>query len=260
MVRVLLVVGISLALHFAASFSRIDWATSNSTPSQPVDVELLDKLDERQFVDTSKARSQKKDDKKADFIASETNRPDQETRSETKGRFQHGGTFGGGKIETTPDGDEHLFALKEYTQESATPDHIDEKIPLGAETVLRADGVVYGSFLNRVKDAIYDPWVREARNVVEELNKLKAHTVLPRLYVTKLQVELDIDGRIRTIRIAKSSGITELDDAPKTAFWEQEPFLNPPKQLFRESDIFVLNYEFQFELKSSQFRIAPLRI
>ena len=39
-------------------------------------------------------------------------------------------------------------------------------------------------------------------------------------------------GKINAITILQSSGIAELDEAPKKAFWEISAFPNPPTQMF----------------------------
>jgi TonB family protein len=82
----------------------------------------------------------------------------------------------------------------------------------------------------------------------------------PNLYVTRLRITLDQEGSVHGIQVLNSSGLLELDEAPKKALWETEPFPNPPSQLI-ESDGFVrLTYEFQFEWKNSVFNIIPWKI
>ena len=79
-------------------------------------------------------------------------------------------------------------------------------------------------------------------------------------YVTKLNVAMDKHGEITGIQVVASCGVSAIDEAPKKAFWEVEPFPNPPVQLIEEDGYIRLNYEFHFEWKSSGFNIVPMTI
>ena len=78
------------------------------------------------------------------------------------------------------------------------------------------------------------------------------------VYVTKLTVVLNRNGEVASLRVLKGSGVHELDEAPKQAFWDSEPFPNPPTQMFDDDGLVRFVYEFHFEWKSSGFNIVPL--
>ena len=82
----------------------------------------------------------------------------------------------------------------------------------------------------------------------------------PNLYVTKVKVMLDENGDVVSINTIKSSGIREIDEASKKAFWDMEPFPNPPFKMASNEELLPLVFEFQFEYKNSFFGIVPWRI
>ena len=140
-----------------------------------------------------------------------------------------------------------------------SPHFLSDKIEKGNQTILNTDKVLYASFINRIAEEVYQPWVR---NIEEALKTLKVlgRKLENNIYVTKLNISMDKEGEITGIQILSSCGIQVIDEAPKKAFWESEPFPNPPTQLIEEDGYIRLVYEFHFEWKSSGFNIVPMTI
>ena len=67
-------------------------------------------------------------------------------------------------------------------------------------------------------------------------------------------------GEIIAMTVMAASGLNELDDAPKKAFWKIARFQNPPAQLIDKDGFVRLNYEFHFEWKNSFYNIVPYQI
>ena len=68
---------------------------------------------------------------------------------------------------------------------------------------------------------------------------------------------MDLSGKITAIKTLQSSGIPELDEASKKAFWTTEPFPNPPEKMFTKEGTANLVYEFHFQWRTSSFNIVP---
>lgn len=210
-------------------------------------------------------------DKEARFAGEFRNRVEQETHNPRTGRFQEGGAGKSG----TPDpaqadpsneaGEPGVtkrhgnLGMSDLMPFGASPHRLPDDIAEGSETLLNTDSVRYAGFINRIADEVYDPWVRHARDAVTNIyqrgKKLEAN-----IYITKIQVVMDEKGSVTAIQTLGSSGIPELDDAPKKAFWEAEPFPNPPSQMFGKEGVVRFVYEFHFEWRSSSFNIVPWQI
>lgn len=138
----------------------------------------------------------------------------------------------------------------------ASPYLLPDDVPQGSETVLNTDRYLYASFLNRIADSIYQPWVDEidlARETLESAGKhLEAN-----LYVTKLSVVLNDRGDVVEVQVLKSCGVEAFDEAPKRAFWRAAVFPNPPGAFFTKSDTLRLYYEFHLKLGTKLFEILP---
>jgi TonB family protein len=227
---------------------------------KPDAIELFDpKTDlDRQVVETEEAVDQEKDDKPARFAGEVRNRVKREMQADRRGRFQQGRSRptvpdaskdGEGGYRGGPFSD--LLAIPQ------SPHALPDDIRKGGQTVLNTDPVLYASFLNRVADEIYDAWTSNASDAMDRVygagGKLSAN-----IYVTKLTVVFNREGGVASVKILKSSGVRELDEAPKKAFWDTEPFPNPPGQMFDEDGLVRVVYEFQYEWKSSGFNIIPL--
>jgi len=261
---------IALCLHASVLvyFNLLGGISQNVLELKERVIELVDPTDLSQnrkpVVQTSKALNQIQSDKEAQYAGEFDQRVEQETRSPLVGSFQEGQIGGFKKELELGEGEKSEGAasgptLKEFMTFGRSPHALSEQLPLGNQTVLNTDKVRYASFINRIADEIYHPWVEAAERAVRDF-VVERRKIEPNLYVTRLRITLDQEGAVQGIQVLSSSGIRELDEAPKKALWETEPFPNPPTQLF-ESDGFVrLTYEFQFEWKNSAFNIIPWKI
>jgi len=232
-------------------------------------IERPEDLD-RPIVQTSKAKPDPEAEKeKARFAGEFRNRARKETQSTRRGRFQERtilrrGGAGGRDAETGTElpADERGetnpadgLQMHDLLAESASPSR-DRDVAEGDETVLNTDTVVYASFVNRIADAIYDPWVTKVREVFQNTG-IEGRRIAPATYVTRLDILMDAAGNVTAIKVLESSGIPELDEAPKRAFWEREPFPNPPSQMFSRDGMIRFVYEFKVDNKTSFFNILP---
>jgi TonB family protein len=251
------------------------FSRSQQKPKEIV-IERAEDLDsQKPVVQTSKAREDEKaKDNKAKYAGEYRNRVEKETQSNRRGRFSEGAVAqGGGGNPTPPEPPEtnepadqvqpkkpgkpgNGIAMHDLMAFSSSPNALDKNIAEGDETVLNTDSVLYASFINRIADEIYDPWVSHVREAFENLG-FNNRRIAPNVYVTRLNVMMDASGNITAIKVIESSGIQELDDAPKKAFWEREPFPNPPEQMFGKDGLVRFVYEFKVDNKSSFFNILP---
>jgi TonB family protein len=138
----------------------------------------------------------------------------------------------------------------------SSPQKLPDDIAVGDQTVLETEGVLYASFLNRIADEIYDSWIHHIRLAMDTF-VVEGKKLPPKEYITRLAITMDESGRVLAIRVLESSGVGVLDEAPKKAFWEKDPFPNPPEQMRREDGSFQFSYGFRFELRTSTFSIVP---
>ncbi len=210
-------------------------------------------------VQTEEAVKQEPDDKPARFVGEVRNRVKQESRAEHSGRFQQGQRiptvpYPSGPGEGGAREDKSFSDLLAFPQ---SPNAVPGDVARGAQTLLNTDPVLYAGFINRVADEIYDAWVAHAGVAVDKVYAAGGRLGAA-VYITKLTVVLNRSGEVASLRVLKSSGVNELDEAPKDAFWDSEPFPNPPTQMFDDDGLVRFVYEFHFEWKSSGFNIVPL--
>jgi len=267
---ILLAIGLH-ALLLRISFPELNLNDSLESLKEKA-IEIVSSKDlslNKQVVQTSQLEKQEDKGQIAQFNAEAKNRVEQETRSPFIGSFQQGiqspeipeperedETGDESHNESTKDS---AVPLKKLLTFGRSPHALPKDIPLGNQTVLNTDKVRYASFINRIADEIYQPWVESAERAVRDFlsgnRKIEAN-----LYITRLKITLDPEGSVKAIQVLESSGISELDEAPKKAFWEAEPFPNPPSQLLENDGFVRLTYEFQFEWKNSAFNIIPWKI
>jgi TonB family protein len=251
--------------------SHIDTEKWLARSSSPIELEFMDRIKNLPVVETSDAVDDPAlKDKPASYVGEFTNRVKEETRALKKGRFHEGKEIAGAQGEEADDvlGEEEGelpknsgkrgLGISDLLIPGASPNEL-KGVKDGVQTVLNTDKVIYASFINRVADEIYDPWVRNCESGLREIfhrrGKLESNT-----FITKVQVTLDPEGKVTGIQLVETSGIPELDDAPKKAFWEAEAFPNPPKQLVDTDGFLRISYEFHFEYRNSSFNIIPERI
>lgn len=283
---------VALALHFLLAqiivpptgplTAESDEAAQGKNKTKEIIVEHYEDS-KKPIVRSSRAKNQDSaKDKEARFAGEFKQRVEKETQSPDKGRFHEGaiarGKGGDADGDSKPPGAHPEEKGDELSQTKpgeagkggklgmhdllafgASPNDLPKDIGQGNETVLNTDPVLYASFINRIADEIYDPWAQNAREAVRTYytlgKKLEAN-----VYVTKLSVLMDSSGRVSAIQVLQSSGIPELDEAPKKAFWSIEPFPNPPSQMFGKDGYVKLVYSFSFQLMTSSFNIVPWQI
>lgn len=216
-------------------------------------------------VQTSRAKEDFPTEKTAKFSGEFQQRVEKETQSPVKGKFQEGEAYQAPEspeLEAEGTGKEKLSSeksLKNLLTFGQSPNALSKDIPLGNQTVLNTDKVRYASFINRIADEIYHPWVEEAEKALKDFS-ISRKKIEPNIYITRLKITLNSDGEVTGIQVVDSCGVSELDEAPKKAFWESEPFPNPPSQLIEKDGYVRLTYEFQFEWRNSGFNIIPWKI
>ncbi len=250
----------------------------NAEKNKNKEIEIIDPkdLEERSVVESSRLKEQDPalDSIKPRFYSDEKNRTKEETKSPLKGKFREGTILsqkgGGGEKgselplgddgdEAGSDGGQKSPNLKDLMLFSRTPNDLPGDIKEGTETVLNSDKILYASFINRVAEEVYDPWVTNLQTAITE-TQFRKQKLETNLYVTKVLVTMDKEGEIQGIKLVKSSGVDSIDDAPKKAFWNLEVFRNPPSQLVQSDGFIRLTYEFHLEYNSSGFKIIPDRL
>jgi TonB family protein len=92
--------------------------------------------------------------------------------------------------------------------------------------------------------------VAQAQMAIERL-RIQGKILPTNDYVTKIAIEIDTDGNLREVRLLESCGVPLLDDAPKKAFWDAQPFRNPPKGLFQGEPTFIIPFQFHYQWRTS---------
>lgn len=251
------------AFYIALAFHIVLLASPFFREVKEIAIEVIDQKDldpSRQLVFSSKVKEQIDSEKKAKFLGEFHQRVEKQSQSPLKGRFEQGVDRERSLSLGEPEKKEGSQSSQSGTLAMGrNPYVLPDDIPFGNETVLNTDKVKYASFLNRVADEVYHPWVELAEEAIQQ-NSKRDKKLETNLYITRLKVTMDDSGEVKAIQLLKSSGIRELDEAPKRAFWDVEPFPHPPNQLVEEDGFVRLTYEFQFELKSSFFNIIPWKI
>lgn len=238
------------------------WLPEVADDKSPIEVEALS--DERKpVVQTSKAEEQlEKKEREARFSGQFDQRVREESQASRRGKFDPG-TVGRPSPETPvgKEGDPGAAepSMADLRAFGSSPNALPDDIKQGGQTLLNTDKVLYASFMDRIADDIYYPWVENVQNAAKDLanhgRKLEANN-----YVTKLKIVMNREGELVSIQILKSSGVLEIDEAPKKAFWDREPFRNPPVQMFDKDGFASFTYEFTLEWKTSTFNIVPWEI
>lgn len=260
---------LALVIHsaiFFCVFPKAKWASRLSDFKDRA-IEIISPEDlakmRKPVLETSRAEKQSDTKKTARFSGEFNQQVDQETQSPVKGMFQEGDLFESKESPELEDGLEtgraQKKALKNFLTFGQSPNVLPKDIPFGNQTVLNTDKVRYASFINRIADEIYQPWVESAERALKEF-AFGQKKMEPNIYITRLRVTLNSEGGVTGIQVMDSCGISQLDEAPKKAFWESEPFPNPPNQLIEKDGFVRLTYEFQFEWKNSGFNIIPWKI
>ena len=260
--------GVAVVLHVV--FMNIQWRRSLDSQGQfsqfnsPIEIETFTPDKRKPVVQTSKSHEEDSSSEPAQLAGEFKNRVKKETQSQLTGPFQEGKVGGGKEESTSEEGDLSMPQgqgpnFSELMVMGRSPHFLSDKIEKGNQTILNTDKVLYASFINRIAEEVYQPWVRNIGDSLKQIGAL-GKKLENNIYVTKLNVSMDKRGEITGIQVLSSSGVQAIDEAPKRAFWEVEPFPNPPMQLIEEDGYIRLVYEFHFEWKSSGFNIVPMTI
>ncbi len=219
---------------------------------KPEKLELeVEKWDEksRSIVSSSRARIQDKESKKKARYWGEF---DQRVSRETQSRFK------GRQRQSIPQGEGDRakgLSLRQLLSPSSNPNALGKDIPPGPDTILNTDSFLYASFINRIADEIYDSWVEKVEDVLGKFSQ-RNRTLEENTYITRVEVLMDKKGEVLGIKTLLASGVTALDQAPKQAFWDNEPFPHPPSQMIGDDQLARFVYEFRFEWQTG-FSIIP---
>jgi TonB family protein len=223
----------------------------NNAPVEIVPIEELQKP----IVQTT--RNEDEEDKsEAKYAGEFRNRVKKETKAPLQGKFQEGGKSQSQVYDKSDTGDRAEPQISDLMPQGRNPFLFSDDLETGNNTLLNTDSVVYASFFNRIADTIYESWVGYARDAVWK-RPFRKGELEPKTYITKIRITLNRSGDVTEIDLLESSGIPDFDEAPKKAFWDSEPFRNPPKQMFKEDGYARFVYEFHFELGKSGFQILP---
>lgn len=113
---------------------------------------------------------------------------------------------------------------------SATNDYVEE-VKLGDFTHLNTVEYKFYGFYHRIRQKLEQFWGKsiqeKAANIFRAGRRLPASENL----ITSVQITLNADGEITSVKITGASGVKELDDAAVESFNQAGPFPNPPKEL-----------------------------
>lgn len=237
------------------AFQR-EWEARNER-DKAIAIEPYEEKLQRKVVQTSRAEQDLlAENEKAKYLGEFKNRVKVETRGLGKGSFREGRNLPLAPVPSEKGQEDNGLKLSELMAFGSSPNVLGSEIQLGNHTVLNTDPVKYASFINRIANQVYEPWVIRAREAVRLLygegKRLDSST-----YITRLQIVMDSGGDIRAIQTLQGSGVDELDEAPKQAFWDVEKFPHPPEQMFKDEGLVRFVYEFHFEWQSSAFQIIP---
>ncbi len=118
------------------------------------------------------------------------------------------------------DGPMPSSVLKSIVAGAPQNDRLDEKV--GTETRLNTKEFAYAGYLLRIRRLVNFYWSQNLDNLPSSVRLAKP------LYTTTVDVVLDGNGALESVRVASESGSSELDDAVVRAFKVAGPFPNPP--------------------------------
>jgi TonB family protein len=219
----------------------------------PIVISPLPKNTKLPVVRTSRAENEEAPETPPRFAGEFRNRVKKETQSRRKGRFREGPGHQSG---VGPGNGPPSTGLSQLLPFGANPYELPKDVAEGNQTVLNTEPVMYASFLNRIADEVYDPWVRHVQEALEERMR-SGKRLEDDSYLTRLEVVMDERGKVTAIKVLHSCGIVAFDEAAKRAFWETEPFPHPPREMLDSRSEVHLTYELQIEWQTSLFHILP---
>lgn len=124
--------------------------------------------------------------------------------------------------------------------QSATDDYLPD-VAVGVNTLLNTHEYKFYSFYERIRRQLTEIWHAKLR---EEFRRIESSGQNPSGdHLTKLQVQLDARGDLKTIKLLGSSGVREFDRAATEAFQTAAPFPNPPTGMI-VSDTVSIRWDF----------------
>lgn len=155
-------------------------------------------------------------------------------------------------------------AITEYVQPSSqatgilrngTMDILDDSIAYGPTTLLNTREYKYASFYNRLKQELGPRWETKIKNILrlkEDVKKLKG------LYKTETVFTMDKNGKIIKVKVSKSSGYENFDEAAFYSLHEIPTMQNLPKDLQEENGNYELNLGFIVQLENGGFNFQTI--
>jgi TonB family protein len=124
---------------------------------------------------------------------------------------------------------------------SQTDDYLED-IAVGSQTLLNTREFIFYSFYDRIRRSLRETWNLRLES---ELSRLMALGVPLQFQMnTQVQVILKSGGEINEVLITKSSGVKELDQAARLAFYDAAPFPNPPQGMIDKNNSVTINWDF----------------
>lgn len=151
-----------------------------------------------------------------------------------------------------------LFPTAQNTPQASGDGSYDylSDVAEGDKTLLNRKRSRYWSFMQRLKEGVAKEW-----SPMEEYRRRdprgKVYGVADRY--TVLRVTLNGDGSLRTIYVAKSSGLEFYDDEAVRAMRAAAPFQNPPEGLKDSDGLIQLNFGLLLDLTRGTLRGFRIR-
>jgi TonB family protein len=120
---------------------------------------------------------------------------------------------------------------------------LDKNLPQGSQNMLNAEESVYYSFYSRMYEAIAPVWQSRIREVAPT-QRVNAGD-----YSTVVDVVLDKEGNLITVKVIRQSGVPAFDEAVNTALQRTGHFPNPPKDLLNEAGEIHTGWTFTVSLQ-----------
>ncbi len=113
---------------------------------------------------------------------------------------------------------------------SATNDYVEE-VRLGDFTHLNTVEYKFYGFYHRIRQKLEQFWGKSIQEKATQIFRSGRRLPASENLITSLQVTLNENGEIVTVKILGASGVKELDDAAIESFNQAGPFPNPPEDL-----------------------------
>jgi TonB family protein len=124
---------------------------------------------------------------------------------------------------------------------SQTDDYLED-VAVGAHTLLNTREFVFYGFFERLRVKLSNSWNSRLESEIERLLNVTGALSLDRR--TQVEVTLDEIGRMKKIKILRSSGLEELDRAATQAFVDAAPFPNPPRGMLEDNKSVQIRWDF----------------